>query len=128
MTSPIDVYRQTSISQEVSNYRAVQLLLDGAIERVYQARQAQQQGDAAVRGLAVGSTLDILSVLQASLDKELGGAIAENLDVLYDYMIRRLGGVAVETSQGSLNEVLELLVQIRDAWVAIGPEVEPAAG
>ena len=114
MAKPIDTYKKVKTSQEVSQYRAVSLLLDGAIERVLLARQAQTEGNVEVRGLAVGGTLTILGVLQASLDKQLGGDIAENLDALYDYMTRRLAGVAVE--------------QIRDAWLAIGQEVEPSAG
>ncbi len=125
MSKPIQTYNSVVAGQDLTPYQAVELLLDGALECISKALIAQQENNVAQRGEAVGTTLTILGLLQDSLDKSLGGDLAENLDALYDYMTRRLASVAVDNTAHSLKEVQGIILQLREGWAEIDPASEP---
>ncbi|QEY59170.1 flagellar export chaperone FliS [Pseudomonas sp. C27(2019)] len=125
MNKPMQTYNSVAAGQDLTPYQAVELLLDGALECISKALIAQQENNAAQRGEAVGTTLTIIGLLQDSLDKTLGGELAENLDALYDYMTRRLAGVAVDKTPHSLEEVQGIVLQLREGWSQIDPASEP---
>jgi flagellar protein FliS len=57
--------------------------------------------------------------LQASLDYDSGGEIAENLGNLYDYMSRRLVVANLRNDGSILDEVASLIVEIKMGWDGI---------
>ena len=125
MSNPVKSYNSVAVGQDLTPYQAVELLLDGALESISTALNAQKENNAAQRGEAVGTTLTIIGLLQDSLDKSLGGELAENLDGLYDYMTRRLAGVAVDKTPHTLEEVQNIVLQLREGWAQIDPAQEP---
>ena len=125
MTNPAKTYESVAQDQDLTPYQAVELLLDGALECISTAIIAQQENNVAERGEAVGTTITIIGLLQDSLDKSLGGDLAENLDGLYDYMTRRLATVSVVKTPHTLEEVQGIVVQLRDGWAQIDPKNEP---
>ncbi len=127
--SALSAYKQVNSQTGVVDadpHRLIQLLLDGAIDRIAQARGALASGDPAMMGEALGKAVGILSGLQASLDMERGGDVAANLDRLYSYMSLRLLDVHREKEAKPLDEVVGLLGTIKSGWDAIRPQVVPA--
>lgn len=111
-------------------HRLVQMLLDGALDRLAQARGAMERNAIAEKAELISKAGRIIEGLQGSLDTDKGGDIAANLNDLYDYMQRRLLHANVRNDVAALDEISGLLREIRAAWEAIPMEYRqiPAIG
>jgi len=104
----------------------VQMLLDAAVDRMTAARGCIERGELAGKAKLLHSCVIIIAELRGNLDLARGGALAQNLRDLYEYMTHRLLTANVRSDAGCVTEVLGLLGEIRAAWVAIGPQVRTA--
>lgn len=105
-------------------HRLILMLYQGARQAIAQARMHLGQGNIGPRGEAITKAISIIgSGLQASLNKEIGGEVAERLDALYSYMARRLLQANIEQSDAMLEEVDGLLATLEEAWIGVGAEV-----
>ena len=99
-------------------------LMDGAIERIAQAKGAIQQKNAEAKGKLIGKAIGIIAGLDACLDRDLDNQLVTNLEALYEYMNSRLLEANVENDITSLEEVGRLMGEIRSAWVQIPQDVK----
>jgi flagellar protein FliS len=95
------------------------MLLDGALAQISTAKGHMARHEIGSRGECISRAIAIIDNLRASLDFEVGGEIAANLEALYDYMNRRLLAANVEERPELLDEVAGLLGEIKLAWDAI---------
>lgn len=109
---------------DATPHRLVQMLLDGAVEKVATAKGAMERHDIPEKGRYISWAISIIGGLRASLDLKVGGEIAANLDSLYDYMERRLIAANIGNDVQILVEVGSLLGEIRGAWEAMPDEVK----
>ncbi|MFQ5660110.1 MAG: flagellar export chaperone FliS [Gammaproteobacteria bacterium] len=107
--------------------RLIQMLLDGALARIVTAKGCLKQKQAGKKGENISSAISIIGGLRDSLDHEAGGAIAGNLENLYEYMTRRLVQANLHNDESALDEVHTLLMEIRVAWnsVAASADAKP---
>lgn len=129
--SKLAAYQSTAVHGGVAGadpHRLVLMLMDGALERIAIARgciERNGKGDVARKAAALNQCISIVGELRGTLDMGAGGELAENLNKLYDYMIRRLLLANVNNDVKVLTEVASLLDNIRSAWAAIGPAARP---
>ena len=95
------------------------MLLQGAMDRIAMAKGHMQRKEIRQKGEYISKAISIIDGLQSGLDRESGGAIAGNLEGLYDYMQRQLLKANLEDNLTILDEIAGLLANIKEAWDAI---------
>lgn len=126
-------YRQFGAPTEVesaSEHRLIEMLLEGALSRIAMARGCLQRGDVPGKCQNISFAAAIVEGLDASLNREAGGAIAANLHDMYLYLGERLLHANANNDGPALEEVQRLLGTVREGWVGIRDRVapRPAAG
>jgi flagellar protein FliS len=116
-------YRSLGLETQINNaspHRLIQLLMEGALERLVGAHAAMERGDPATKGVLIGKAMGIISGLRSSLDMSVPDTnLPENLDNLYDYMGRRLLEASTFNKTEILTEVIELLKTVKSGWDGI---------
>ena len=115
-------YQQVSVHSGIMDatpHRLVQMLMEGALEKIAQAKGNMVNRHIAKKGQNISTAITIIGGLQAALNKDSGGEIAENLSNLYDYMSSRLVVANSRNDESILDEVARLMVEIKTGWDGI---------
>ncbi|MBU1331655.1 MAG: flagellar export chaperone FliS [Gammaproteobacteria bacterium] len=104
---------------EATPHRLIQMLMEGGLTRLAQARGAMERGQIALKGELIGKAIGIIGGLRNGLDLNAGGELAANLDNLYEYMVSRLIEANVKNVPEPLDEVADLLRDVKSGWDAI---------
>ncbi|WP_166252405.1 flagellar export chaperone FliS [Marinobacter salicampi] len=123
---------QTSM-MDADPHKLIQLLYNGALERINMAKARMQAKDYAGKGKLIIKAIEIVGGLRSFLDFEKGGELASRLESLYEYMERTLFEANVRNDPAKLDEVAGLLRQVKEGWDGIRdeatrPAAEPVAG
>jgi flagellar protein FliS len=128
----IDAYNKVGLETGVDSanpYRLITMLLDGAVLSLGRAAQALKEKRIEERGKEISVAINIISSgLQASVDLEAGGEIAERLNSLYDYMCTRLLYANLHSDLAAIQEVSSLLGEIKGGWEEIANDPAVASG
>ena len=109
-------------------HRLVQMLMEGALDKVATAKGCIERNDLAGKSRQISWAMSIIGGLRTSLDMDAGGPIAANLDDLYEYMTRRLIDASTQNDPAALDEVSSLMLEIKGAWDAMPDQVRNTSG
>ena len=92
------------------------VLMDNALRRIDQARHWMDDEDSLEKHHLLKAAVQIVGELRSTLNARAGGPYAANLDDLCDYMSRQLVAANLQNRVATLDEVADLLREIRIAW------------
>ncbi|GAB1394005.1 flagellar export chaperone FliS [Rhodocyclaceae bacterium] len=122
-SDPAAAYRKVGLETQLesaSPHKLVVMLFDGALLAIANAQRHMENKEIAAKGSAISKAIDIIANgLQASLDLQSGGEIAERLEALYEYMGQRLLYANLKNDPAALREVGTLLQELKSAWEKI---------
>ncbi|MCL4140385.1 UNVERIFIED_CONTAM: hypothetical protein GTU68_051108 [Idotea baltica] len=98
------------------------MLMEGALEKILAAKGFMANKDITKKGEHISWAISIIDSLRSSLNIEVGGDFAENLLDLYNYMERRLLEANINNDPAMLDEVGQLIIEIKSGWDAIPAE------
>lgn len=115
-------YQTVNVNAQVSEadpHRLIQMLMEGGLQRISQAKGAMQHGNLALKGELIGKAMGIVGGLRDGLNVTKGGEVAANLDSLYAFMIQRLSIANLKNDAAVLDEVAALLRDVKEGWDGI---------
>ena len=115
------VNTQTSVV-DVDRHQLIQLLFDGAVERINMAKSRIQADDFEGKNKLINRTIEIIAGLRGFLDLEKGAEISKNLSDLYTYCEQRLLQANMRNDIEALDEVASHIKTVREGWVGIREE------
>jgi len=107
---------------DATPHRLIQMLMEGGLTRLAQAKGAMERNDVALKGLLIGKAIDIVGGLRQGLNLEVGGEVAANLNNLYIYMSTRLLEANRKNDPAILDEIAGLLREIKSGWDGISQQ------
>jgi flagellar protein FliS len=121
---PAAAYRSTAVEtrvHEADPHKLIELMLEGAIQRLRMAEACIGSGDLPRKAKAASEAGAIVDSLSGCLDLQQGGDIAARLEALYDYASRRIVAANAANDPTGFAEVAGLLDDVFAAWKQIKP-------
>jgi len=122
---PTSVYLSTRANSSIhgaSPHRLISLLFESCLENLARAKGAIERREIRQKAESLKKAMEIIVRLQAYLDFEKGGEIAENLNYLYDFCTAKLALANATNDVEALNEAYRVVAELKLGWAEISQE------
>lgn len=119
-------YKQTQVGT-ANRGQVLIMLYEAAVQNVKKASLAMEKKDMANKGKYICKAHDIINELNNSLNFEVGGDIARNLERLYNFMGEQLVKANLTNTQEPLQAVLKNLETLLEGWRVAVAQVNKGA-
>ena len=119
MNPHLSLYRQQQVQhdvQQASPIHLVVMLYDKAIALLRQSLLHLQRTELKAKGEVLNRVVEILGELQAVLNRDEGGSVAQNLNALYTFAIQSVTEANLRNDAQPLQSVLSVLEELRKGW------------
>lgn len=111
----LGAYKKTSV-HTASREQILLMLYQAAIKNCKKAMEAIDEKNVAKKGEHIGKLQDIIIELNGSLDRKIGGQVAEELASLYDYILYASTQANIKVDKEPLKGCLDVLKTLYDGW------------
>ncbi|TRY30926.1 flagellar export chaperone FliS [Aliiglaciecola sp. M165] len=118
----INAYKKGNLKQDISNadpHKITLMLMQGALDRMAYGKGCIERKDFEGKAEHLSKVSAILINLRDTLDMDVEGEVSNNLFALYDYMIQRITDANIQNDLNIMDEVINLLLPIKNAWASI---------
>lgn len=130
-TSMLNKYSQTAVDSGVESatpHRLVQMMMEGVLDKIALAKGFMARREHEAEGRHINWAVSLINGLRMSLNKDEGGDLAEDLDSLYEYMVRQLLEGHMKANPGLLDEVASLMREVKSGWDGIPEALDRETG
>lgn len=110
------LYQHNSV-QTASPAKLILMLYDGCIKFCNVALEAIEQNDLEKANINIQKAQKIITQLRMDLDMKY--PVAQEFDVVYDYIYRRLVESNIQKNAEILQEALKHIRTMRDTWIEV---------
>lgn len=115
-------YRKGQVNAELAAadpYTITKALYHGVAERLGQAKGAIERGDMAEKARRLSAAIAIIEHLRDTLDHSQAPEIANNLTLIYNFMLDKLAQASIEVDIQPIDDALRAFMPIKTAWDSI---------